>query len=315
MCRVAKGEGERLPVHESWDKPHALHAGGLEPAGNKRGASPQKAQCPGQVDEQGPSFTRLPAQPKGFSMKSTSRLERRFFLGHLWFPLGLFAALVVLFEATDLDLRLSDLFFDFDQHVFFWKNTWWATSLIHSGGKLFAAGLWVCFLFVFLLSFLKARLPRLCSWRGAMGFLMLSMISGPITVGCVKLLVNRPYPEHIKRYGGPLEYTRIFQGAPSTNRHYKGFPAGHASAGYGLMGLYFVLRERRPRLAPWGLAFGLALGTLFGFGQHVRGLHYASHNVWSAAICWFEALALYLLLFRGKLGGEVSCPSVMYAAR
>lgn len=315
MWGVAKREGRRLPIHGSWDEPHGLHAVGMGPLEKQRDAGQQKAQCPGQVDEQGPSYPPFPSEPKGFSTKTRFRLERGFFFGHLWFPLGLLAALVLVFETTDLDLRFSDLFFDFNQRVFFWKNTWWATSLIHSGGKLFVAGLWVCFFCLLLLSFLKARFPRLFSWRGAMGFLMLSMILGPITVGCLKLLVNRPYPEHIKRYGGPLEYTKIFQGAPSTNKHYKGFPAGHASAGYGLMSLYFVLRERRPRLAPWGLAFGLALGTLFGLGQHVRGLHYASHNVWSAAICWFEALALYLLFFRGRLSGEDSRACVMDIAQ
>lgn len=223
---------------------------------------------------------------------------------HLWFPLGLFAGLVTVFELTELDLRLSDMFFDFQEGFFFWKDTWWATSLVHSGGKILVAAIWVCLFFLFLLSFLKAGSSRLRLWRAGIGFLMLSMVSGPATAACMKLLINRPYPEHIKRYGGPLEYTRLLQGPPPTSRHYKGFPASHAAAGYGLMGLYFVLRERRPRLAPWGLAFGLVLGTLFAFGQHVRGMHYASHNLWSAAICWFEAFAIYLWVFPGKLAGK-----------
>lgn len=241
--------------------------------------------------------------------KTGSAKPRGFLLWHLWLPLGLFASLLVLFESTGLDLWLSDLFFDFQKGVFFWKNTWWATSLIHTGGKILVACIWVCLVFLLFIPFLKSGYSRLRSWRGALGFLMLSMILGPATVACGKLLVNRPYPEHIKRYGGPLEYTRLFQGPPPTHRHYKGFPAGHASGGYGLMALYFVLLERRPRLAPWGLAFVVVLGSLFGFGQHVRGLHYASHNLWSAAICWFEALFLYLGLFRGKLASKNSCNS------
>ncbi len=234
---------------------------------------------------------------------------------HLWFPLGLFAGLVTVFELTGLDLRLSDMFFDFQEGFFFWKNTWWATSLIHSGGKILVAAIWLCLLFLWLLSFLRQGLSRLGLWRAALGFLLLSMLSGPVTVACLKLLINRPYPEHIKRYGGPLQYTRLLEGPPPTSRHYKGFPAGHASAGYGLMGLYFVLRDRRPRLAPWGLALAVGLGTLFGFGQHVRGLHYASHNVWSAAICWFEALAMYLWAFAGKLEGKSHCSLEMDSVR
>jgi membrane-associated PAP2 superfamily phosphatase len=302
VCRFAKKGDEAQPAHRSYHEPHRATRDWTGPGEGKTAMGQEKAQGLGEVDE------------KGFCAKSMSRLDRRFFFFHLWFPLGLFAALVLLFETTDLDLRLSDLFFDSNQHLFFWKNTWWATSLIHSGGKLFVAGVWVSLLFCLVVSFLRWSLPRLRAWRAALLFLVLGMISGPATVGCLKLFVNRPYPEHIKRYGGPLEYTKIFQGAPPTNRHYKGFPAGHASAGYGLMGLYFVFREKRPRLAPWGLVFGLALGTLFAFGQHVRGLHYASHNVWSAAICWFEALALYLWLFRKRLAGMASRPGVIHPA-
>lgn len=70
-----------------------------------------------------------------FSSSRGSCENRRFPLWHFWFPLGIFAGLVSLFETTDLDLRLSDIFFDFQKGSFFWKNTWWATSLIHSGGE------------------------------------------------------------------------------------------------------------------------------------------------------------------------------------
>jgi len=301
VCRVAKRGEEASPARRSYHEPQRATGDLSGPGEGKSGIAQERDQRLGEVDEE------------GFCAKSISRLDRRFFSGHLWLPLGLFAALVLLFEATDSDLRLSDLFFDFNQGLFFWKNTWWATSLIHSGGKLFVAGVWLGLLFCFVASFTRWGLPRFRAWRAALLFLVLGMISGPATVGCLKLLVNRPYPEHIKRYGGPLEYTKVSQGAPPTNRHYKGFPAGHASAGYGLMGLYFVFRERRPRLAPWGLAFGLALGTLFAFGQHVRGLHYASHNVWSAAICWFEALGLYLWLFRGRLAGIIDHKWIMGA--
>ncbi len=227
--------------------------------------------------------------------------ERRFLLWHLWLPLALLTGLLIVFETTDLDLRLSDPFFDFEKGLFFWRDTWWAKRLLHSGGKIFVGGIWLCLLFLWIYQMLRGNSTKLRSWRVALVFLMISMALGPITLAGIKLLVNRPYPEHIKRYGGSLEYNRLFQSPPPTGKHYKGFPAGHASAGYGLLGLYFVLRETRPRLGGWGLIFGLGLGSLFGFAQHVRGMHYFSHNLWSAAICWFEALFLYLVFFRGRL--------------
>ena len=38
---------------------------------------------------------------------------------------------------------------------------------------------------------------------------------------------------------------------------------------------------------------GLLLRLLFGFGQHARGAHFASHTLWPLAVGWFLPLALY----------------------
>jgi membrane-associated PAP2 superfamily phosphatase len=44
------------------------------------------------------------------------------------------------------------------------------------------------------------------------------------------------------------------------------------------------------------LGFAVALEMLFGFShQQLRGAHFMSHDVWTAAICWFTALALFVL--------------------
>jgi membrane-associated PAP2 superfamily phosphatase len=43
----------------------------------------------------------------------------------------------------------------------------------------------------------------------------------------------------------------------------------------------------------WGLFAGIALGLIFGLGQQLRGAHFFSHDVWTAAICWFIALGVY----------------------
>jgi hypothetical protein len=37
----------------------------------------------------------------------------------------------------------------------------------------------------------------------------------------------------------------------------------------------------------------LAVGTLFAFGQEARGAHFLSHDVCSAFVAWFVALATY----------------------
>jgi hypothetical protein len=54
-------------------------------------------------------------------------------------------------------------------------------------------------------------------------------------------------------------------------------------------------------VARGALLAALALGLTFGFGQWARGAHFVSHDLWSAAICWFVSLGLYLFPFRGRL--------------
>jgi membrane-associated PAP2 superfamily phosphatase len=64
------------------------------------------------------------------------------------------------------------------------------------------------------------------------------------------------------------------------------------------MALYFALRDRNITAARIGLLGGLTVGTLFGYAQMARGAHFLSHTVWSAGICWFIALGLYLIMRR-----------------
>jgi membrane-associated PAP2 superfamily phosphatase len=59
-----------------------------------------------------------------------------------------------------------------------------------------------------------------------------------------------------------------------------------------LLGLYFVARARRVRRPVVWLLPGLVLGGLYALGQHARGAHFLSHDLWAAAVCWIVALGL-----------------------
>ncbi len=64
------------------------------------------------------------------------------------------------------------------------------------------------------------------------------------------------------------------------------------------MALYFVFRRKNRRLAYVGLTVGLLFGSIFTFGQLVRGAHFLSHNLWSAGVCWGIELLLAALMLR-----------------
>ena len=81
------------------------------------------------------------------------------------------------------------------------------------------------------------------------------------------------------------------------------FPAGHASAGYAWLALFFFFTAVKPACRRWGLAIGIGLGLLFGIAQQLRGAHFLSHDVFTAMICWSIALGLHLLMLRPRGAG------------
>ena len=76
------------------------------------------------------------------------------------------------------------------------------------------------------------------------------------------------------------------------------FPAGHASAGFGFIGGWFVFRELAPALARRWLLAALAAGLLPGLTQQWRGAHFMSHTLLTGWLCWCIAWGLDFLVRR-----------------
>lgn len=110
-------------------------------------------------------------------------------------------------------------------------------------------------------------------------------------------------PLELKTFGGVHEHLLLFQSKPPGYPSHA-FPAGHASGGFALLGLYWVLAERRWR----GLALGLGVGCWMGFYQVARGEHFLSHTLATAALAWLLCAGLALAM-RDPLAREVSSSS------
>jgi len=221
----------------------------------------------------------------------------RFWWRHGMLPFGIFAVLAWLFAVTDWDLRLSDPFYDPLSGGWPYKRSWWAGGLIHTGGKYLILLIGISALLAYAASFARRAWRR---WRNPALFLCLciGLSTGLVALG--KQLSNRHCPWDYDRYGGSVPYAGLFAEPPAECGPGRCFPAGHASGGFSLMGLYFVARRKARALA--GLGAGVLLGAVFGFGQVARGAHFASHNLWTAAICWTVSLGLYVWFFPDKVG-------------
>ncbi|WP_012532048.1 phosphatase PAP2 family protein [Citrifermentans bemidjiense] len=94
----------------------------------------------------------------------TQKLDRKFRLTHRILPLAVFAAAALWCELTDVDLTLSDRYFDFAKGVWPQKDAWWAEKLIHLRGRDLITCIGAGALLGWLASFISDRL-RPQRWR------------------------------------------------------------------------------------------------------------------------------------------------------
>jgi len=203
---------------------------------------------------------------------------------------------VVLFEYTDIDLRVQDHCYDF-------QNRSWAVNrdepvarmIFYTGAKGAAAVVGVACGLVCLLSL---RLDRLRPYRQGCLRMTLSLIFVPLLIAGSKQFTNVYTPRQVQRYGGTNPYVKVLEKYPpdfKPTKRAKGFPAGHATGGFAFMMLYFVFRK-----APWkwlGLAAGVTAGWSMGIYQTLNGEHYLSHTIVTMLAAWIVILVIQGLVF------------------
>lgn len=222
----------------------------------------------------------------------------RFLRRHLWWPLaGALAASTVLM-GFGLDQHLADLLYSAEGGQWLLKDHWLTTSVIHHDGKLLST---IAALAVLAAGLFAPRGTRLRAWRRPLLVLAASIALATVLVSVLKSLTGMDCPWDLARYGGHRPFVGLFE-----SRHGLAasgcFPAGHASAGYAWVALYFFALAVRPRWRWAGLAVGLGAGLVFGISQQLRGAHFLSHDLWTLMACWCSALALHLAF--GRAAGE-----------
>ncbi|MFT4196471.1 MAG: phosphatase PAP2 family protein [Pseudoxanthomonas sp.] len=207
----------------------------------------------------------------------------------LWVPLLLAVAAVALLQGLGLDLALADRLYAWEGGRWAFEKAWWSVHLFHRGGRDLVAAGWLA---VLGLRVAAQWSPRLAPWRRALDYLLVASLAGPLLVAWLKHWTDVACPVELSRYGGSHPYVELLQSRPPGYGAGRCFPAGHASAGYGWLALFFALAAAAPRWRHAGLALGLTLGVLFGMVQQLRGQHFLSHDVAALAVCWCSARLL-----------------------
>ena len=212
----------------------------------------------------------------------------------LWAVLGLPVLLLVLclvlFEVTDLDLRLQDAFYSpasgwlIDRHDPVFRAAFYTVP------KVMLVSIGIGSIAVLLASLKCARLR---TFRRTCTLLVLALAIVPGTVSILKMTTNVYTPAQTTRYGGKKPYVKLFESYPEGFQQKKpgrGYPAGHASGGFALLVLFFVFK--RPGLRILGLGAGLFVGWAMGLYQMLRGAHYLSHTIVSMLLAWILIVLL-----------------------
>lgn len=210
---------------------------------------------------------------------------------HVLCSLLLLAGTILLFETTDLDLRVQRYLFDADSQRWLWdRDEPMARLFLYDGVKVMLGG-YVLMLGVLLVSSRFFR--RLRGVRRPLWVALLVMASVPSLVGILKSVTDVPCPADLHEFGGVLPYVRLISrenDVPFAAKRQRCFPAGHASGGFALLGMVTLFRKRRGRVI---MTVGaLAVGSLMGGYKMLIGDHFLSHTIitmllaWLVTACW-----------------------------
>ncbi|QXH55786.1 phosphatase PAP2 family protein [Pseudomonas maumuensis] len=218
---------------------------------------------------------------------------------NLWLYLGIpFITVVtlVLLEWTSLDMDLANLLYDPVAGGFIGRHSYVLENILHDRVKQGVILFGLLAVAGFALSFFWSRLT---GWRRELGCLVLALALSTAFVTPLKKVTQVQCPWSLTQFGGKEAYSKLLEARPATDKPGLCWPGGHAATGFCLFGLFFMLRDRKPRLARLALAVAFVAGSVLSIGRMMQGAHFLSHNVWTAVFCWLIGLgSYYLILYR-----------------
>jgi membrane-associated PAP2 superfamily phosphatase len=217
----------------------------------------------------------------------------------------LLMALLLLLDPSGLDFAIERLFYTPGQG-FIGKHSFWLEDILHDRAKQLVIVFGVLAIIGFVISLLPTRLSV---WRRSLGFLVLALAVSTSIVTPLKALTAVHCPWSLSEFGGTETFTPLLSKRAATESPGRCWPGGHASSGFSLLALFFLLRDKRPRSARVALVFALGLGAVFSLGRMMQGAHFLSHNLWTLLFDWTICLLCYRwVLYRAPLAQRAEQP-------
>jgi membrane-associated PAP2 superfamily phosphatase len=195
-----------------------------------------------------------------------------------WVIAALGLACILLWDLAGWDMAVMRWFGN--AQGFALREAWWFRAVLHDGGRVLSFALMGLML-------VDAFYPlRAGPSRQQRGYWIGVTLLCVLLVQVMKRTSTTSCPWDLVEFGGVARYVTHWQfgGLDGGGGHC--FPAGHASAAFVFLSLYFLWREQDAKVARGLLAGVLLAGLAFSVTQLVRGAHYPSHMLWSAWLCW-----------------------------
>lgn len=155
-----------------------------------------------------------------------------------------------------------------------------AHYIIHKAGKYIPAIIAGVALVILILSFTK-KYSNLGDYRNRALYVLASIAIATGGIGLGKAMSGTFCPFNLPIYGG--------DGIGGGNC----YPAGHASAAFSLLCLYFVFLDINKKLSKLFLTIVVTLGIIFALTRQFQGAHFLSHSLATFAFDWLVCSFLY----------------------
>jgi len=212
----------------------------------------------------------------------------------VWLPLFLLALFFIFNYGHRIDYAFADFLYALQGNKWAYRDSLLFATYLHQGEKLTSLMIWLLLIVYF--SWRRWKAPEMQNYYNAMLWAALSVLVLALLISVVKHFSHSYCPWDLARYGADKQmvtpFAWLFDKAFS-DVTVNCFPAGHASAAYAWFPVYFVLDRYRPKAAKKILVLIIGAGIVFGMTQQLRGAHFLSHDVTTAAICWFLGWVLH----------------------
>lgn len=195
------------------------------------------------------------------------------------------------FQYSNIDIEIQEYFYNFNTNEWIWdRKEPISNLLLYTGLKKTLIVFAVIVLFTLVIFWKKELIQK---YKAGMIIIVLSSILVPATVISLKNETNTPCPKNIEHFNGSYPDIKVFDSYPKDFKQegkIRCWPAGHASAGFALMSLFFLFKKRKNQIL--ALGFAVFVGWIMGSYKMIIGDHFLSHTIITMIIAWFEILII-----------------------